>query len=603
VKVLRVCFLPVNANTFKIGDLLAQRLPFVVPKYQRSYAWEDEEIQDFIRDLGLCTAVRSAGKTRQHFLGGIVSVQYVAANAPGRKYEVVDGQQRLATFGLLFKSLERWNRTLAEAATAAGDTDLSALLANRADRILNEILLYNDEVDGKPVKQLRISLSKADRQFYEALLLGSAQPAPTRSSHGLLLAAANKINELVLQGVTVATELKEKAKFVETLTDAAKDDCYIIHLVSESKHEAYRLFEVLNDRGRNLSEGDLLRSTTLERLESFPPQQNEAEAGWDDILSGNVSETESFLRAYFASYAGTRPGHRTLFDEFVKRFFPDHLNGAEILDRIKDIQKEISIFRRLRDGEWPYDASSVTVWEENRLVLIIDVLKNELILPFVMAARMLEQDKFASVVQVLEKIVFRYINCCRQHPGKLEKILLSESSDIRKDPKSFKLAGFREKLRKLQDSEANDDFFAQRVVQEMVYRERAGNKVLKYFLTTIDQYMPWYDKGAKGFPACDNKMAVLDLSQIQIEHVYPRNAVHKDAALEGKKHNLGNLSFWSPGENDAAANADFTEKLPYYKKSLTRLNQELGGYTKWSPVEVDVQQERMVARAIKIFSV
>src|SRR5690349_17670322 len=117
-----------NANTFKIGDLLVQRLPFVVPKYQRSYAWEEEEINDFIRDLSLCASDRSAGKQRQHFFGGLVSVQHTAANVPGRNYEVVDGQQRLATFGILFKVLEKWNRLLSESAAAASDKEFAELL-------------------------------------------------------------------------------------------------------------------------------------------------------------------------------------------------------------------------------------------------------------------------------------------------------------------------------------------------------------------------------------------------------------------------------------------------------------------------------------------
>ena len=33
------------------GDLLHQRQPFIIPKYQRAYAWGEEEIDDFTTDL------------------------------------------------------------------------------------------------------------------------------------------------------------------------------------------------------------------------------------------------------------------------------------------------------------------------------------------------------------------------------------------------------------------------------------------------------------------------------------------------------------------------------------------------------------------------
>lgn len=34
-----------------LGDLFCRRIPFKVPKYQRAFDWEQEKIDDFIKDL------------------------------------------------------------------------------------------------------------------------------------------------------------------------------------------------------------------------------------------------------------------------------------------------------------------------------------------------------------------------------------------------------------------------------------------------------------------------------------------------------------------------------------------------------------------------
>jgi hypothetical protein len=88
----------VEAKRLDIGTLLHARLPFMVPKYQRAYAWEQEEIEDFTEDLRRRWNNRETGaQPKPHFFGGIVSIQLTdATNVIGRRFEVIDGQQRLA---------------------------------------------------------------------------------------------------------------------------------------------------------------------------------------------------------------------------------------------------------------------------------------------------------------------------------------------------------------------------------------------------------------------------------------------------------------------------------------------------------------------------
>ena len=82
---------------------------FYVPDYQRGYAWEEKQCQDFLDDLELIHP-----ETGRHFTGTLV----VSPHDPGtskpfidaymqeyKSYDIIDGQQRLTTIVILLKTI------------------------------------------------------------------------------------------------------------------------------------------------------------------------------------------------------------------------------------------------------------------------------------------------------------------------------------------------------------------------------------------------------------------------------------------------------------------------------------------------------------------
>lgn len=67
--------------------------PFVIPEYQRPYAWTDEQVETLFEDLWEFTAT-SGGTEREgsYFLGSVVSYE----NEDGEQ-EIIDGQQRITS--------------------------------------------------------------------------------------------------------------------------------------------------------------------------------------------------------------------------------------------------------------------------------------------------------------------------------------------------------------------------------------------------------------------------------------------------------------------------------------------------------------------------
>ena len=73
---------------------------YIIPIYQRNYAWGRDEIELLIQDIS--EALKNKGdKENNYYIGSLV----VAKRKDG--YEVIDGQQRLTTLKLLLSYLDK----------------------------------------------------------------------------------------------------------------------------------------------------------------------------------------------------------------------------------------------------------------------------------------------------------------------------------------------------------------------------------------------------------------------------------------------------------------------------------------------------------------
>ena len=70
---------------------------YVIPLYQRNFAWRSEEINQLLQDL--IDACQTA-ETQNYYIGSLVTLQ-----RHNGEFEVIDGQQRLTTLSLISKML------------------------------------------------------------------------------------------------------------------------------------------------------------------------------------------------------------------------------------------------------------------------------------------------------------------------------------------------------------------------------------------------------------------------------------------------------------------------------------------------------------------
>jgi len=586
---------------------------FFIPKYQRAYAWEAESVNDFTKDLKGCFERRKAGSAMNHFFGGILSVKYSVPGAVNQhRYEIIDGQQRIATFVILVACLiEVYEKLLFDARTAK-DTTNELIIKGRIDKLYERFIEFNQEVQRVITPIEVLELSSADKGFFKEIIR-RMNSNPSRESHRRIAHAYNSIRKVIVDIANLHARVEDKLDELEIFQNIIDNDFTILHMVTGNRGDAYRLFQVINDRGTSLTDGDLLRAKTLEMLEgdSFHQYQDAVERLWDDILVDDPSSTNDYLNWMYESYRGSRPPQNTLFDKFLEGFFPQNqslnlsLQQAQAVQAtVQRVYNDFTICKMLVEGQWPFSTQQpVTSWDRTRLSILLVELGHTLSIPLLLAASQLDHRKFSQIVQVIERAFFRYKVICNQHVTPLKNIYAQEALDIRSNPSTYSVLNLKNKLQKLIDDRASDVVFRNGLMT-LEYQETGGsNKPLKYFLMTLEYYYQWYKSGAVGAPECVDKSRLYDFAGTSIEHIYPKRAGSAvvEATLEPLKQSLGNLMILSIEQNNIGDDDPFMQKRMIYQQSSVVFAQEIGKKANWAEHEIEIQRNLYIDIALKVF--
>lgn len=80
-----------SAKDYSIEDYLAESKMFLIPRYQRSYAWEKKNIVQLLEDVS---------KEEGYYIGNVI-----VNTSQNDEKEIIDGQQRIISIFLIFIAL------------------------------------------------------------------------------------------------------------------------------------------------------------------------------------------------------------------------------------------------------------------------------------------------------------------------------------------------------------------------------------------------------------------------------------------------------------------------------------------------------------------
>lgn len=608
----------ITTDHYSIKALFLQKQTFVVPKYQRGYAWDDEAVNDFVEDISTCLTARReiSNKPKHHFFGGVVTIRREVVGSTRDNYEVIDGQQRLASFVLLAGCMVAEIRVMI--AELNGKDNLSenekkakGYLEETQTHLTRLYLTFRDNKGIEYSDVPKLTLSNTDHEFFQTILAGETIQ-PMRASHERIGEAWKRLTTFVKEDILSGPTTKDQAIGIQQfLDDVLGKDCTAIFMCSTDRSEAYQIFQVLNDRGVHLGKGDLLRARTLELLDKNKHQSTQGKVAnnWDDILGYAPRTIDDYLLWYFSSMEGRRPKPVNLADEFLEHRFKckdkDSVNvkGANlILSEVKQLNLDFSTLATINEGNWPWPVNAgVATWDRERLRMLVTHLRHTNAMPLLLSLRTLNQKKFADAVACIERFVFRYKTIVNAHITPMTNVYLKHAKEIRVS-RRYSVISLRNDLTELIQKRAPDSIF-KTGIQEMKYVSGKRNAQLRYFFITMEDYSQWYESRSQGVPKCLDKTRVLDTNKTTVEHIYPQKPSEddKDEELEAVKHTLGNLTILSPEDNVDLGNKTAEDKLKAFGTSNLKLNRDIAIFNKWTANNVKKRAELLVEMALKVF--
>ncbi|OBJ57445.1 hypothetical protein A9W94_01545 [Mycobacterium asiaticum] len=601
----------VTPNVMPAGKLMNDTR-LAIPRYQRAFSWEEDQVVDLCEDVRTL-ALRFANGIldAQHFFGGLVMSQNIQFGG----WEVIDGQQRLTTFVLTLHQLAKAFDMLSQRAQIAGD-EATKMAATAASGSIAANFIWttdNDALTGKSFTRPRLVAPEEDKDFFFALLKGQ-NPVPARNSQQLLIDASGFIWRELYAPVfrDPGASEADRHRALLTIQTAVVSGAIVVRLGARNKSAAYRLFMVLNDRGMQLSEGDLLRAETLEHLVPYSTAFDRAAAAWDVVLSFEPDTVKNFLRSYYPSVVGKRAAIRDLVDDYrtdvLQLSTVDSGNDADKLaDRIEQMAEEIPTFDLLQSDQWPYTSEEVHPAERQRLHRLLRTLKHELALPLLLsAARTVNQAQFVDLLFTLERFAFRYKNVCNGHADAAAKHYYTEAKEIRLHPQVKRPSeNLLDRLQNLLETDADLSQFRTRMATQLRYNRQGQRNNIKWALALLDDCHSWLheDKSKRdAIPALDTIVS-LNLDVAQLDHIYPQNpkALDVNADLEPLKHTLGNLTLLDGKHNQIGSNTPFTAKKQIYSQlNKVQETQLLANLQEWTKYELQARQNRIIDAVTEI---
>lgn len=207
----------------------------VIPRYQRRYAWDELNIEEFWDDL--------RNNQQGHFLGSMV----VCGPRSG-EMEIIDGQQRITTALILLSVLRDEYIRLEETALVGGIEPLIKYIdLNGRERFR----LENRDCTANNRLVESVLTPEKKRQYPNGEYLDSLEVAARKKFEDLIHAQQERTGD----PVSVLNEMRDSLVRAEA-----------VYVWADSRRDAFGVFETLNDRGQSLTVVDLVKNTILSRL-------------------------------------------------------------------------------------------------------------------------------------------------------------------------------------------------------------------------------------------------------------------------------------------------------------------------------------------------
>ena len=276
-----------SANAHTISEIFNpdSKIKYVIPKYQREFAWKKEQVEELLNDL--------LENQEGYFLGTILCVNKTTDAIKESILEIIDGQQRLTTISLLYAAIyKRYSKM---------DCTDENFISERVN--LKHRLMIKDNKN-----EIKLMLSSQNNNFedYKAILneIGIYEDPAFKRPQNLGNRRLYRTYSYILKRLSDMSDDEIKS-FLDKINSAV-----IVKIEVSNYSDAYTLFESLNNRGLPLSAMDLIKNKLLSEIDGrykagkSDISIDEAFELWKKITENieTYSIQERFLRQYYNAF-------------------------------------------------------------------------------------------------------------------------------------------------------------------------------------------------------------------------------------------------------------------------------------------------------------
>lgn len=602
----------ITGSDLYIDEILSDNKKiFRINDYQRHYVWKEPQVTDFLKDIERITIRRKTMPDLVHFFGQFIYHQFGAPDRRERiEYEIIDGQQRISTFLLYVAAIKGLCTQHAQNNSSASQ------LATQCDQYLFS------SGEGMATKN-KLTLSSVDDDYFQSLLkaISSSQEAKLPKndcpeSHQNLYQAQLVVCNHLQAATSHFEDVKEAMDYLDNQLTTAMKSFQIVAIKTEKAEYTYQLYQVVNDRGEPLHDGELLKAKSAEILDGTDYASRAVEI-WNDILRDSGKITDEYLKWAYMSVLGKSPSSDRFYNDFLVDYFslsPDTEitddYRAHFVSILEGLYEDIKLCRKFTEGIWPFeDDSNATVkaWQKEMLTNLIVKGKHTLCIPVLLSAfhqpsyrGTTSEVNFAQCLELCENCFILIRLVCSWREDKFKDRYLLACREMRNNPETYRYSAFRSELSKIPFLDVQ--MICKNNLRTVAYKPKATNTQVKYLLILLERYWHCFENG-KLYPKRVPDGFTLINNELSIEHIYAETTKPEelDKDLEKVKHTLGNLLLYGRKANSDLKNKPYPQKKEKYSASPFNTAKYVSSkYTAWTRSSYDEYHEKSIEMLEKI---
>ncbi|RKU88039.1 hypothetical protein DB320_08200 [Helicobacter pylori] len=571
-------------------DGVVEKGVFEIPSYQRGYAWQMKQLEDFWSDLEHVSKLEN----KFHYMHSL-TLRKSDDDFGDIDFEIIDGQQRLATslilLGLLAKTTKNENYSLANLKS-----------------ILSYNFYYHDIGEAFRAITEEEDLEKFKTSFYAKNLISAYEFFKEKTSN---------ITNPTLN------------KLLDALT---KKMLFSVVELNDDRIDPFSSFETINNRGKDLSTLELFKNRLhfvahkicdeKEELENLQKKINDTYAIiYYDLRQFEDAHLESFLKHFVAYYYGENSKFK---ERLLNTAFDTHKKYDDLYDeyeKINDLLFYLSYSSKVWNFLHTLDEKAITlIFNDNKKIEIeitpkmrslldkmrrLNALSNNAFLPLLLSLftiqlavrsgseRHYTTKELEGLLEYLERFGFLIYGVAGKNTPKNEWIELAF--------KAIQACRFWEDKITIEDFPTLEKNFFNRhknsaleLLEESIHSKKntekwyQWGKALNYLLYEYELY--------------HNPETTLnfDSSIESIEHILPQNPDQGYSVKEKSwaknphiVHALGNLLLIPKNANSSLSNKPFEEKRKQYLKG-SYSEKEVAKNASFGVVQIKERSEKLL---------